>query len=179
MMAMWARWAPPLERSRLIAMSASGGSFGAFVALPLTGYICQMLGWPTVFYICGEGNTHWCHHKPFFLPWRQLLFSSLLSLPNLLILLIIHLLFQAVLVASGQSFGLSLCQMTLAPIAESAKRSEITSLKPSDHRYEWNVNRYLFTLILVCVSVRGPCYNLTKQILCVFYTPYIYLELFV
>uniref|UniRef100_A0A3Q4HP47 Sialin-like n=1 Tax=Neolamprologus brichardi TaxID=32507 RepID=A0A3Q4HP47_NEOBR len=42
------RWAPPLERSRLIAMSASGGSFGAFVALPLTGYICQMLGWPTV-----------------------------------------------------------------------------------------------------------------------------------
>lgn len=67
MMAIWARWAPPLERSRLIAMSASGGSFGAFVALPLTGYICQMLGWPTVFYICGEGNTHWCHHKPFFL----------------------------------------------------------------------------------------------------------------
>lgn len=112
-------------------------------------------------------------------PWRQSLFSSLLSLPNLLILLIIHLLFQAVLVASGQSFGLSLCQMTLATIAESAKRSKITSLKPWDHRYEWNINRYLFTLILVCVSVREPCYNLTKQILHIFYTPYIYLELFV
>lgn len=54
MMAMWARWAPPLERSRLITLSGSGSNFGAFLALPLTGYICQTLGWPAVFYICGE-----------------------------------------------------------------------------------------------------------------------------
>lgn len=54
MMAMWARWAPPLERSRLMTLSGSGGNFGAFLALPLTGYICQALGWPAVFYICGE-----------------------------------------------------------------------------------------------------------------------------
>lgn len=54
MMAMWARWAPPLERSRLMTLSGSGASFGAFLALPLTGYICQTLGWPAVFYICGE-----------------------------------------------------------------------------------------------------------------------------
>ncbi|XP_065326517.1 sialin-like [Pelmatolapia mariae] len=59
MMAIWARWAPPLERSRLISMSGSGGSFGAFVALPLTGYICQMLGWPAVFYICGGAGCLW------------------------------------------------------------------------------------------------------------------------
>uniref|UniRef100_A0A3B4BIP2 Sialin n=1 Tax=Periophthalmus magnuspinnatus TaxID=409849 RepID=A0A3B4BIP2_9GOBI len=43
MMAMWARWAPPLERSRLMSFSGSGGNFGAFVALPLTGFICQTL----------------------------------------------------------------------------------------------------------------------------------------
>lgn len=53
MMAMWARWAPPLERSRLMTLSGSGGSFGAFVALPLTGFICEELGWPAVFYLCG------------------------------------------------------------------------------------------------------------------------------
>ncbi|XP_074930276.1 LOW QUALITY PROTEIN: sialin [Gadus morhua] len=59
MMAMWARWAPPLERSTLISLSASGASFGAFVALPLTALICQTLGWPAVFYICGSGGCLW------------------------------------------------------------------------------------------------------------------------
>lgn len=59
MMAMWARWAPPLERSRLMTLSGSGGNFGAFVALPLTGYICQTLGWPAVFYLCGGAGCLW------------------------------------------------------------------------------------------------------------------------
>ncbi|KAG7219322.1 hypothetical protein INR49_003440 [Caranx melampygus] len=59
MMAMWARWAPPLERSRLMTMSGSGASFGAFLALPLTGYICQTLGWPAVFYLCGGAGCLW------------------------------------------------------------------------------------------------------------------------
>ncbi|XP_033493176.2 sialin-like [Epinephelus lanceolatus] len=59
MMSMWARWAPPLERSRLMSLSGSGGNFGAFVALPLTGYICQTLGWPAVFYICGGAGCLW------------------------------------------------------------------------------------------------------------------------
>lgn len=59
MMAMWARWAPPLERSRLICLSGSGGNFGAFLALPLTGFICQTLGWPAVFYLCGGAGCLW------------------------------------------------------------------------------------------------------------------------
>lgn len=59
MMAIWARWAPPLERSRLMTFSGSGGNFGAFVALPLTGFICETLGWPTVFYLCGGGGCLW------------------------------------------------------------------------------------------------------------------------
>ncbi|KAM4630073.1 sialin isoform 2-T2 [Polymixia lowei] len=58
MMAMWARWAPPLERSRLMTLSGSGANFGAFVALPLTAYICQSWGWPTVFYCCDDPRTH-------------------------------------------------------------------------------------------------------------------------
>ncbi|XP_056875923.1 sialin isoform X1 [Takifugu flavidus] len=59
MMALWTRWAPPLERSRLMTFSGSGANFGAFVALPLTGYICQTLGWPAVFYICGGVGCIW------------------------------------------------------------------------------------------------------------------------
>ncbi|KAM4725873.1 sialin isoform 1-T1 [Anableps anableps] len=59
MMAMWARWAPPLERSRLISLSGSGGSFGAFLALPLTGFLCEQLGWPAVFYFCGGAGCLW------------------------------------------------------------------------------------------------------------------------
>uniref|UniRef100_A0A3Q2ZR72 Sialin n=1 Tax=Kryptolebias marmoratus TaxID=37003 RepID=A0A3Q2ZR72_KRYMA len=59
MMAMWTRWAPPLERSRLMTLSGSGGSFGAFVALPLTGFICEKLGWPAVFYLCGGAGCLW------------------------------------------------------------------------------------------------------------------------
>ncbi|KAK5618208.1 hypothetical protein CRENBAI_020834 [Crenichthys baileyi] len=59
MMAMWARWAPPLERSRLMTLSGSGASFGAFLALPLTGYICEKLGWPAVFYLCGGAGCLW------------------------------------------------------------------------------------------------------------------------
>lgn len=59
MMAMWARWAPPLERSRLMTLAGAGGNFGAFVALPLTGFICQTLGWPAVFYICGGAGCLW------------------------------------------------------------------------------------------------------------------------
>lgn len=59
MMAIWARWAPPLERSRLMSFSGSGGNFGAFLALPLTGLICEALGWPAVFYLCGAGGCLW------------------------------------------------------------------------------------------------------------------------
>ncbi|XP_037549458.1 sialin [Nematolebias whitei] len=59
MMAMWTRWAPPLERSRLMTLSGSGGSFGAFVSLPLTSLICEKLGWPAVFYLCGGAGCLW------------------------------------------------------------------------------------------------------------------------
>ncbi|KAJ8384965.1 hypothetical protein AAFF_G00196310 [Aldrovandia affinis] len=59
MMAMWARWAPPLERSRLMTFSGAGANFGAFIALPLTAFICHTLGWPAVFYCCGGAGCLW------------------------------------------------------------------------------------------------------------------------
>ncbi|TSK31361.1 Sialin [Bagarius yarrelli] len=59
MMAMWACWAPPLERARLMTISGAGGNFGAFIAFPLTGFICHSLGWPAVFYCCGGAGCLW------------------------------------------------------------------------------------------------------------------------
>ncbi|XP_061679490.1 sialin isoform X3 [Syngnathoides biaculeatus] len=59
MMSMWARWAPPLERSQLISLSGNGANFGAFLAMPLTGFLCQALGWPAVFYLCGVAGCLW------------------------------------------------------------------------------------------------------------------------
>ncbi|KAK3532315.1 hypothetical protein QTP86_016050 [Hemibagrus guttatus] len=59
MMAMWACWAPPLERARLMTVSGAGGNFGAFIAFPLTGFICHSLGWPAVFYCCGGAGCLW------------------------------------------------------------------------------------------------------------------------
>ncbi|KAF6293772.1 solute carrier family 17 member 1 [Rhinolophus ferrumequinum] len=49
----WVKWAPPLERGRLTSLSVSGLMLGPFIALLATGFICQALGWPFVFYIFG------------------------------------------------------------------------------------------------------------------------------
>ncbi|XP_074419357.1 sodium-dependent phosphate transport protein 3-like [Larus michahellis] len=57
---LWAKWAPPLERSRLVNIADAGCTFGTFFALFLAGIICQSLGWPFVFYIFGGVGCAWC-----------------------------------------------------------------------------------------------------------------------
>ncbi|EDL86540.1 solute carrier family 17 (sodium phosphate), member 1, isoform CRA_d [Rattus norvegicus] len=49
----WVKWAPPLERGRLTSMTLSGFVMGPFIALLVSGFICDLLGWPMVFYIFG------------------------------------------------------------------------------------------------------------------------------
>uniref|UniRef100_A0A8D0KXP7 Solute carrier family 17 member 4 n=1 Tax=Strix occidentalis caurina TaxID=311401 RepID=A0A8D0KXP7_STROC len=60
---LWAKWAPPLERSRLMNIADAGCTFGTFFALLVAGIICQSLGWPFVFYIFGDPvgseRRHW------------------------------------------------------------------------------------------------------------------------
>nr|XP_012373952.2 sodium-dependent phosphate transport protein 1-like [Dasypus novemcinctus] len=56
----WVRWAPPLERGRLTSISTSGLLLGPFIALLVTGLICQSLGWPMVFYIFGTCGCALC-----------------------------------------------------------------------------------------------------------------------
>ncbi|XP_054420685.1 sodium-dependent phosphate transport protein 1-like [Pteronotus mesoamericanus] len=52
----WIKWAPPLERNRLTSVSLSGTLLGPSVALLVTGFVSQSLGWPMVFYIFGAGG---------------------------------------------------------------------------------------------------------------------------
>nr|XP_044987930.1 sodium-dependent phosphate transport protein 1-like isoform X1 [Jaculus jaculus]XP_044987931.1 sodium-dependent phosphate transport protein 1-like isoform X1 [Jaculus jaculus] len=51
--AIWVKWAPPLERGRLTSVSYSGFTLGSFLVMLVSGFICDLLGWPMVFYILG------------------------------------------------------------------------------------------------------------------------------
>jgi MFS family permease len=56
----WARWAPPMERSKLATMSYSGAYVGTIVSMPLSGWLCASpYGWPSVFYLCGGLGVLW------------------------------------------------------------------------------------------------------------------------
>ncbi|XP_015418989.1 PREDICTED: sodium-dependent phosphate transport protein 3 [Myotis davidii] len=52
----WAKWAPPLERSKLTSIAGSGAALGSSLILCVGGLISQALGWPFIFYIFGGGN---------------------------------------------------------------------------------------------------------------------------
>uniref|UniRef100_A0A672HXB2 Sialin n=1 Tax=Salarias fasciatus TaxID=181472 RepID=A0A672HXB2_SALFA len=67
---MWAAWAPPLERSRLLTISYIGAQLGTVVCLPLSGEICFYLGWPYVFYIFGAVGLLW------FVLWGLFVFDT-------------------------------------------------------------------------------------------------------
>ncbi|KAM4835622.1 putative small intestine urate exporter isoform 2-T9 [Thomomys bottae] len=49
----WVKWAPPMERSQLTAIAASGSLLGTFIVLLSGGFICEVIGWPYIFYIFG------------------------------------------------------------------------------------------------------------------------------
>lgn len=70
MYAMWAAWAPPLERSRLLTISYIGAQLGTVISLPLSGEICFYLDWTYVFYVFGAVGLVW------FVLWTFLVFDS-------------------------------------------------------------------------------------------------------
>lgn len=51
--ALWQRWAPPNERSRLCSIAMSGIILGIFAVVLVGGIISEALGWPYVFYLFG------------------------------------------------------------------------------------------------------------------------------
>ncbi|KAF3815383.1 hypothetical protein GH733_016765 [Mirounga leonina] len=52
--ALWEKWGPPTEQSRLCSIGLSGMMLGTFTIILLGGIICQTLGWPFAFYILGK-----------------------------------------------------------------------------------------------------------------------------
>jgi len=50
----WAKWAPPLERSKLATIAFSGSYAGTVFAMPVSAYLAKALGWPSIFYFFGE-----------------------------------------------------------------------------------------------------------------------------
>lgn len=57
--AVWTKWAPPLERSKLATIAVSGAHIGTVVAMPLSGVLAQHLGWASVFYVFGCMGILW------------------------------------------------------------------------------------------------------------------------
>lgn len=62
--AIWANWAPPLERSKLATLAFSGSFLGTVFAMPISGIMAEHLGWPSIFYVFGAVGLLW-----FFLWW--------------------------------------------------------------------------------------------------------------
>ncbi|XP_045353126.1 sodium-dependent phosphate transport protein 4 isoform X3 [Leopardus geoffroyi] len=73
--ALWERWGPPHERSRLCTLALSGMMLGTFAIILLGGIISQTLGWPFVFYIFGGIGCVYC------LLWFVLVYDDPVSHP--------------------------------------------------------------------------------------------------
>ncbi|XP_071109026.1 uncharacterized transporter slc-17.2-like [Haliotis cracherodii] len=61
--AMWGRWAPPLERTKLTAICYSGTMFGGIATFAISGLLCVYgfdNGWGSIFYITGAISVFWC-----------------------------------------------------------------------------------------------------------------------
>ncbi|KAL5009865.1 hypothetical protein ScPMuIL_012170 [Solemya velum] len=61
--ALWAKWSPPDERSRLVGFAFGGCQLGNALAFPISGLLCDYGfdgGWPSVFYVTGGGCFLWC-----------------------------------------------------------------------------------------------------------------------
>lgn len=55
--AVWSRWAPPLERSRMATIAFAGSYVGTIVSMPLSGILANKFGWESLFYVFGEQNA--------------------------------------------------------------------------------------------------------------------------
>ncbi|XP_007948016.1 sodium-dependent phosphate transport protein 4 [Orycteropus afer afer] len=78
--ALWEKWSPPHERSRLCSIALSGIILGHFTAVLLGGLISQILGWPFGFYIFGAIG---CVYS---ILWIVLVYDDPISHPRISIL---------------------------------------------------------------------------------------------
>ncbi|XP_035672238.1 vesicular glutamate transporter 1-like [Branchiostoma floridae] len=73
----WSKWAPPLERSRLVTMSFCGSYAGAVVSMPLSGLLTDYAGWPCPFYVYGAAGMIW------FIAWMLIAYESPAAHPTI------------------------------------------------------------------------------------------------
>ncbi|XP_055119605.1 sodium-dependent phosphate transport protein 4 isoform X2 [Symphalangus syndactylus] len=73
--AIWEKWSPPHERSRLCSIALSGMLLGCFTAILTGGFISETLGWPFVFYIFGGVGCVCC------LLWFVVIYDDPVSYP--------------------------------------------------------------------------------------------------
>lgn len=59
--AVWSKWAPPLERSRMSTVAFAGTYAGTVVAMPASGVLAQMYGWESLFYVFGSYQVNTIH----------------------------------------------------------------------------------------------------------------------
>ncbi|KAK6176382.1 hypothetical protein SNE40_014680 [Patella caerulea] len=62
MHSMWGRWAPPLERSKLMGLSYSGPTIGVILTYAVSGLLCVYgfdNGWGSIFYVTGIVGILW------------------------------------------------------------------------------------------------------------------------
>uniref|UniRef100_A0A1I8Q9J5 Sialin n=2 Tax=Stomoxys calcitrans TaxID=35570 RepID=A0A1I8Q9J5_STOCA len=57
--AVWSRWAPPLERSRMASIAFAGNYAGTVIAMPSSGLLATAYGWESVFYVFGAIGCVW------------------------------------------------------------------------------------------------------------------------
>lgn len=57
--AIWSKWAPPLERSRLNSVAFGGSYVGTVTMMPVCGFLAEKFGWQSVFYVTGGIGCIW------------------------------------------------------------------------------------------------------------------------
>ncbi|CAH1787116.1 unnamed protein product [Owenia fusiformis] len=58
-LALWAKWAPEFEKTKLVTISFQGLIIGAILSVLVTGILCQIVGWSAIFYIFGGFSIVW------------------------------------------------------------------------------------------------------------------------
>lgn len=59
MHSIWARWAPPSERSRMVLFAFAGVFMGTILAMLLSGVLAKHWNWESVFYVFGAFGCAW------------------------------------------------------------------------------------------------------------------------
>jgi len=70
MHALFARWAPTSERSRLVGISWSGNYIGSGLTFPFVSFLCETFGWDSVFYVTSSLGFIWV------MLWMMFVFDS-------------------------------------------------------------------------------------------------------